>query len=203
MRNDSMVISSVAPAHGHPTIYVTNWGLVRADDAREAKGQPRRASGPRGQHYTIMVRPRPEYGERGDGQIYVLLPKAEDVRAAREGDLSIAAYRQRYEAGVARLSRNGLLLRPGHDDEHMHAQLVVRGSLTWEPVLPGSTLACSCSAEAAAEGRCHRVWAAGLLLKAGWRVALDGRELAKVDGEGRPVWVSTEPAAGMLPGMEG
>jgi len=39
----------------------------------------------------------------------------------------------------------------------------------------------------AAEGRCHRVWAAELLRRAGWRAVLDGQELLGLDDDGRPL----------------
>lgn len=44
-------------------------------------------------------------------------------------------------------------------------------------VSDGDTLCCACSRDDAAAGRCHRVWAAAALVRAGWRVILDGKEL--------------------------
>ena len=44
-------------------------------------------------------------------------------------------------------------------------------------VKDGDTLICSCGAEKAREGKCHRIWAGVLLAAHGWRVVLDGAEL--------------------------
>ncbi len=41
-------------------------------------------------------------------------------------------------------------------------------------VRDGDTLCFACSRAHAARGLCHRVWAAELLVAAGWRVVLDG-----------------------------
>lgn len=41
----------------------------------------------------------------------------------------------------------------------------------------GDTLICSCGAEKARDGKCHRVWAGVLLAAHGWRVVLDGAEI--------------------------
>lgn len=43
------------------------------------------------------------------------------------------------------------------------------------PVLSGATLCCACSVAEADAGRCHRVWVAAFLQRAGWAVVLDGR----------------------------
>lgn len=53
----------------------------------------------------------------------------------------------------------------------------------------GDTLFCSCSREAARKGWCHRAWAAEILRRAGWRVALDGREMCGVIVGGHGLWV--------------
>ena len=45
------------------------------------------------------------------------------------------------------------------------------------PVHHGDTLICACAAAAAKAGKCHRVFAAALLVDAGWRVILDGEEV--------------------------
>lgn len=44
-------------------------------------------------------------------------------------------------------------------------------------VADGDSLLCACSREEAAAGRCHRAWAAPVLVAAGWRVVLDGVEV--------------------------
>lgn len=44
-------------------------------------------------------------------------------------------------------------------------------------VTSGDSLVCSCDDDRVTEGKCHRVWAAGVLSELGWRVILDGEEL--------------------------
>jgi len=44
-------------------------------------------------------------------------------------------------------------------------------------VADGDTLCCACSVAEARAGRCHRTWAAQFLVRAGWRVILDGVEV--------------------------
>lgn len=46
-------------------------------------------------------------------------------------------------------------------------------------VAGGDSLLCACSQEDAAAGRCHRAWAAPVLVQAGWRVVLDGVEVPR------------------------
>lgn len=48
-------------------------------------------------------------------------------------------------------------------------------------VADGDTLLCACAREAAGRGECHRVWSARMLADAGWRVVLDGVEMATID----------------------
>ena len=57
-----------------------------------------------------------------------------------------------------------------HLDELRPGLLTANG----HTVAGGDTLICACSRAAAAEGRCHRVWAAEVLREAGWDVVLDG-----------------------------
>ena len=47
----------------------------------------------------------------------------------------------------------------------------------WVNVRDGDTLCCACSRVEAAAGRCHRAWSAPFLVRAGWRVLLDGAEV--------------------------
>lgn len=62
-------------------------------------------------------------------------------------------------------------LKPGH----LYAQANTARGLY--EVKDGDTLICSCGAEKAREGKCHRVWAGVLLAAHGWHVVLDGAEL--------------------------
>lgn len=133
-----------------PTIHLTN---------AASRKPPHR--GP-GRVLTIMAAPRAAYGEAGESSVPSLVPPLEWVRAAKAGDLPMETYRDNYVALAV-----PALLVPG--------QLVARDG---EPVADGDTLICACSRAAAAQGRCHRVWAAGLLQAAGWRVVLDGVEVS-------------------------
>lgn len=158
-----------------PTIHLTNWASVAADDRRERADTLRLYSGYR-RRYTIMGRPRRR--ERGHGTVALLAPDEEDMVAARQGYLTLPHYRDRY---VRRITH-------GPDGPIDLAQSVISpGMLSamdpdgpWQDtrlVTDDDTLCCACSRTVATAGRCHRVWAAELLRRAGWRVVLDGRVL--------------------------
>ena len=137
-----------------PTIHVINW-------------PSRRLHGP-GRRYTIMARPR--RWEHGEGRVSDLTPDVDDLDALREGFLTMRAYRDVYvEKG------RGMPLRPGGLHAYDNTSSAPFAP-SWE-VKDGDTLLCSCSKAKAAAGQCHRVWAAELLVEAGWRVVLDGKEL--------------------------
>ncbi len=135
-----------------PTLYVTNWSSTKMQ-------------GP-GRCYTIMARPR-EW-EHGEGRIPLLVPPTEWLDLVRAGAMSAAEYERRYIGRVKALSRLG----PGY----LKASVERRGVLVI--VKDGDTLCCSCSRDQAALRRCHRVWVAEVLVRAGWRVILDGRDIS-------------------------
>jgi hypothetical protein len=124
----------------------------------------RKLHGP-GRKLTIMARPRS--WEHGEGKVASCTPAAAWLHSVRSGEISVDDYRRRIEGqlGVYNLSPGSLV--------------VVNDGL---PVRDGDTLCCACSREEAAAGRCHRVWVAQALVRAGWRVVLDGVELEVVDG---------------------
>jgi hypothetical protein len=147
-----------------PSLYVTNAASRRL---------PFR--GP-GRVLTIMARPRVRYGEAGDASVPLLVPQGveEDlmqvvVEARRAGsalpDVE-AEYRKVYMERLVGVVDH---LQPG----------VLRAS-DGVVVECGDTLICACSRAVAAEGRCHRCWAATALARAGWRPVLDGSELRSV-----------------------
>jgi hypothetical protein len=113
-----------------------------------------------------MVRPRPKRGECGQGSVPLLTPKEQDLIDVREGEITGLEYRIRFERHIRDAAH---LLTPG-------ALLASVGGLS-VPIEDGDTLYCACSTVDAAAGRCHRVWAAHALAKAGWRVVLDGEDL--------------------------
>jgi len=115
-----------------------------------------------GRTWTIMAMPRAAYGEYGEGPVPALVPEVGWVKAARAGDVPLDEYRDLY---TTRLREHLDALRPG--------TLTANGY----PVEGGDTLICACSRAAAAQGRCHRVWAAEILREAGWEIVLDGRPI--------------------------
>ena len=137
-----------------PTLYVTSW-------------KSRRFHGP-GHRYTIMARPWRDR-EFGEGHVKYLSPEPEWIDEVREGFLSWRAYewqcRERFDA-----------LPPGF----LAAEEVSDGigGHHKRDVEDGDTLCCTCSVAQAADGLCHRVWAAEALVAAGWRVVLDGKKLS-------------------------
>lgn len=137
-----------------PTLHVTNWAS-------------RKLHNPGGRRWTIMAKPRPQYGELGDGRILQLQPDEPDLDDIKAGRISVDEYQRRFLESVAWHIGQGRRLEPGF----LQGELLNRVSI---PVGDGDTLCCSCSKEAAAANNCHRVWSAALLLQFGWRVILDG-----------------------------
>ena len=134
-----------------PTLYITNWS------SRSLRGP--------GRSWSIMAAPRT--WEHGDGTVAALVPHRPDLLLVKAGKISMAEYRKRY---LARLGAIGWLpLEPGQLCGRMDTH-------TGDLVRDGDTLLCACSREAASKCECHRVWAAELLIQAGWRVVLDGQE---------------------------
>jgi hypothetical protein len=134
------------------TLYLSNWASWRTHH------------GP-GRLLSIMAK-TPDWA-KPVGRIPWLTPAWTDVVAAKANRLSTAAYRSRFTDGCS------VHLDRGH---------LAPGSLVAAPadvglVQSGDTLCCTCSVIEANAGRCHRVWAAELLLLSGWSVVLDGRPL--------------------------
>lgn len=140
-----------------PTIFLTNWSS-------------RKLFGP-GRPFSMMVYP-PAWGR---DNVPLLTPEADDFNALRNERIDVAEYRRRYYAAIAARTADGThSLAPG-----AHSPVAVRDGLIIRHLLPGDTLCCMCARDAAAEGRCHRVFAADLLSKAGWNVVLDGALVAR------------------------
>jgi hypothetical protein len=140
-------------------IYLSNWSSHKTPGHH----------GP-GRKLTIMARPR--QWEHGDGRVEALTPRIGDLDAVMRGWITPDEYRARYVTNCPPLPA----LAPGRLSTQ--ANLVAGQPIGGGPLVEdGDTLCCSCSRAAAARGECHRVWAAGLLAEAGWRVILDGKEL--------------------------
>jgi hypothetical protein len=118
----------------------------------------RKLHGP-GRRLTIMAKPR--VWEHGDGAVPAAIPNPEWLDGAKSGRIPMAEYHLLI-AGRLR----------GYDLTPRRLMSSVG------PVEDGDTLCCACSRDEAAAGRCHRVWVAAALARAGWRVLLDGAEVA-------------------------
>ena len=119
---------------------------------------------------------RPRRWEHGDGRVSAFVPPDPDelvrVIAARRQGLTdlVGAYRE----GVIRAWALNY-----EDYGHAPGELLAYCADGVEaPVLDGATLCCACSVAEARAGRCHRAWAAPFLVRAGWRVVLDGVEVS-------------------------
>lgn len=145
-----------------PILYVTNWSS-------------KKLHGP-GRLFSIMARPR--RWEHGEGTVIDLVPDIEDLADARSGRISMTQYRDRYEVEVAGKRSK---LAPWDLSAMGDRAKFITGPGKWEfnkiLILSGDTLCCACSRANAAEGKCHRVWAAHILAECGWKVILDGKEL--------------------------
>jgi len=102
-------------------------------------------------------------------------------RAIGPETTAMLAYRESYERHL------GALLESECDRENPGIGLSPGCLVALEPpidgvpmhtfVADGDTLCCACSAANAARDLCHRAWAAPYLVRAGWRVLLDGVEV--------------------------
>ena len=143
-----------------PTLHLTNWSS-------------KRLHGP-GQKWTIMAAPRG--WEHGDGVVPDFTPPLglfRDLQAERvtEGYYFTALERRWSEAWDAGWARSG-------SNQFSPRRLLASPALgEWVVVAAGDSLLCACSKDKAAAGRCHRATAAPFLVRAGWRVLLDGREV--------------------------
>lgn len=131
-----------------PTVFITNWSS-------------RKLHGP-GRKLTIMAKPRA--WEHGDGRVPAATPHPQWLDDVRSGAIDMEFYRTLV---VAKLGT--FRLAPG--------ELIVVNAGEDILVQDGDTLCCACSRDEAAAGRCHRVWVANALHRAGWRVLLDGAEV--------------------------
>ena len=101
-------------------------------------------------------------------------------------------YRQAFVGGPARWCDGEVGVPCRRTHPHLAEGLLM--AQTWGdtkylyPVRPGDTLFCACARDRAAEGKCHRVWAAALLVDAGWTVILDGTPLTKAAAPDHLAW---------------
>ncbi len=150
------------PNPDRPTLHLTNWSSPKLH-------------GP-GRKLTIMARPRA--WEVGEGTVIDLAPQSGDFttammiqalaeRGTAEGEVSMHRYKTAMES---RWQIKELALGPRH---LLWIAPPGMGGGMVSNVHDGDTLCCAC-----AKGvECHRRWAAPFLVRAGWRVILDGVEV--------------------------
>jgi len=138
-----------------PSVFLSNFA------SRKTKGH----HGP-GRLLSIMV--KTPHWSGADGTVAALMPHAKDLRRMKEGRITIEEYRRRFMMSMEARSE---LLEPHN--------LIVQSKKKLESfeVRDGDTLCCTCSRQAAADDKCHRVWVARALLEHGWDVVLDGKRL--------------------------
>jgi hypothetical protein len=112
----------------------------------------------------LSISSRTSCGVSPDGKIDGLVPRAEDVRLHETGVISLDEFKDRYiehvEAfGLEKLAPGKLVWGPfSFFDQHKV-----------QPVLPGDFVFCARVGSPA----CHELWAAQLLVQAGWNVVWD------------------------------
>jgi len=137
-----------APDTEKKTVYLASW------DDEQFHGPGRKFS---------LLR-QPPHAIRGDGVVETFVPDDTLYQAFLRGSASLAQFRRLYLAALTPV--------PIH---HGRLKATLHGG---ETVLvdEGDTLLCKCSAERASDLLCHRAWLAQLLLRASWRVLIDGRQ---------------------------
>lgn len=147
-------------------LHLTNWSSTKLH-------------GP-GLKWSIMALPRT--WEIGDGILTTLAPFKDDLRAVQRGKIDVDEYRRRYEAAIVSRQAVRPTLIPNADGFMTQSAILPGlGPGQWIPAMgrvgDGDTLCCACARSEAAAGRCHRAWLAPFLVRAGWRVILDGVEV--------------------------
>lgn len=148
-----------------PVLHLRSWAWVAARQRAQEWPPP----GFSGRAYTIMALPRA--WEHGDGRCATLVPQGEELEAmrtlvlVRQQGLDVPDLLQRYR-DLLSLRWSALELGPGQLQADTPAGPVA--------LKEGDALCCACSADESLAGRCHRAMAAPWLVRAGWRVVLDG-----------------------------
>ena len=154
-----------------PTLYLSNWSSHRTPNMH----------GP-GRKLSIMASPRP--WEYGAGRVDAVSPITSRLRrlmataiADRSDEAAMIAYREAFDELLGVHLVLGFLAPWVDDDSGGLVAVGWSGTPRTSPVVDGDTLLCACSVAEAAAGRCHRAWIAPVLVRAGWRVVLDGAEV--------------------------
>ena len=138
-----------------PKIFLSNWASAKTPGHH----------GP-GRLLSIMV--KTPWFAKSAGNVLVLVPPTDALWDLRGGRIDIEQYQRRYQN---KLDHWADRLAPG--------KLLADREGGLFKVAYGDTLCCSCARSAAAEGKCHRVWAARRLAEVGWDVVLDGEPFSE------------------------
>lgn len=116
----------------------------------------------------LSIASRSPGGCEPEGKVEALVPRAEDLAAFKKKEIDQDEFRNRYvnyiQVSGAKLAPRKLVWVPYSFFRQREVQLVE----------PGDVLFCLCL-HAQKDGlECHRLWAAELLMNAGWKVILDG-----------------------------
>lgn len=169
-----------------PVLYLTNAASVRAVKKGNARPATAARVGP-GDHWCIMAKPDPRRGELGQGTVHPLCPLPNNLDSVKRSAMTVEAYRQAFVDESAPIGPKEISTVPRSWLDLSMGSLVAHTAFSRardEPIAkvqPGDTLACSCGAKQAAVGECHRVWAAAMLIDAGWDVVLDGERFTAGD----------------------
>jgi hypothetical protein len=121
----------------------------------------------------LSIASRTPHGVDPDGKIDALVPRAEDLRLYKTNEISLDEFRRRYfevveDFGVKKLAPGKLMWSPFSFFRRDDAQ----------PVEAGDFVFCTCVKSSGQGLECHRLWAARLLVQAGWDVVLDGEKFS-------------------------
>lgn len=152
------------------TLYVTSWNVP---DILAYQGDPHTR-----RRWTVMAFPHPE--QRGRGSVPLLTPPPPLHAQLRTNMIARIRTGQADPAAEAAFFR---ALTQGWEQAEKQGAFRALTGQPWrlpnaEPLRDGDVLLCGCSLTDARAGLCHRTHFAPFLVRAGFRVILDGVEVA-------------------------
>ena len=139
-----------------PRLWLSNFA------SRNSKGH----HGP-GRLLSIMRLPRPQYGELGEGHVNTFAPPEWLLLDVKKNRMTF----QTYVRALQDIWSLCYGMKPGE------LVFVPPGGSEYSLVANGDTLACCCARGAP----CHRILVADFLVRVGWQVTLDGRDVNRDD----------------------